>query len=194
MDNRYNFMRKALIILMAALLMAGCHHRSTTPSASDTVLRSSYSDSVADSDAASGSSVNPDSLAAQGLEGRDSSFNDISSANLERGILPTVYFEFDKATLGASERAKLSQAADYLKTNATRRVLVEGHCDWRGTPEYNLGLGERRAKAAKSYLTSLGVEDSRIATVSKGDLEAITNGTDEQMKEDRRADLLLLKQ
>jgi peptidoglycan-associated lipoprotein len=186
-------MRKASLFLAAALLLAGCHNRATTPSASDTVLRSSYSDSVADSDMANGSSVNPDSLAAQGLESRDSSFDDISAANLERGILPSVYFEFDKSTLSVAERAKLAKAADYLKTNATRRVLVEGHCDWRGTAEYNLGLGERRAKAAKTYLASLGVEDSRIATVSKGDLEAVTNGTDDQMKEDRRADLLLLK-
>jgi peptidoglycan-associated lipoprotein len=138
--------------------------------------------------------VNGDSLAAQGLQSRDSSFGSIDEANLERGVLPSIYFDFDKATIKSSERAKLQQAAEYLKTNSSRKVLVEGHCDWRGTAEYNLGLGDRRAKAAKEYLQSLGIDESRIGTVSKGDLEATKHGSEEQMSQDRRDDLALLKQ
>lgn len=187
-------MRNAFIILPVAVLAvfaAGCHNRQT-PSASDTVLRSSYSDSA---DYANGESINAsDSLAAQGLESRDTDFGSIGAENLERGILPSVYFDFDRATLKSSEREKLAQAAEYLKTNSTRKLLVEGHCDWRGTSEYNLGLGDRRARAAKEYLATLGIESSRIGTVSKGDLESIKNGTEEQMSQDRRADLLLLRQ
>jgi peptidoglycan-associated lipoprotein len=157
-------------------------------------LRSTYSDSVASSeDYLGATSVNPDSLAAEGLQMRDSSFNDVSDKNLEKGILPSVYFEFDKSALSSEARASLAKAADYLKANPARKVLMEGHCDWRGTAEYNLGLGERRAKSAKSYLTSLGIDEGRLGTVSKGDLEAITNGTDAQMAKDRRVDLQLLK-
>lgn len=187
-------MRNALTITLVAALSifaAGCNHKKS-PDASDTVLRSSYSDS---SDYASADSVNgADSLAAQGLMPRDTGFGSITADNLERGILPSVYFDFDRATVKSSERAKLQQAADYLKTNPSRKVLVEGHCDWRGTAEYNLGLGDRRARSAKDFLVTLGIDASRIGTVSKGDLEAINNGSEEQMAQDRRADLLLLKQ
>lgn len=187
-------MRNTFIIALVALLAVfatGCNHKKS-PSASDTVLRSSYSDS---SDYANADSVNgSDSLAAQGLMPRATDFGSITAENLERGILPSVYFDFDRATINASERSKLQQAADYLKTNSSRKVLVEGHCDWRGTTEYNLGLGDRRARAAKDFLVTLGIEESRIGTVSKGDLEAVQNGSEEQMAQDRRADLLLLKQ
>ena len=187
-------MRNALSLTLVAafaLFAAGCNHK-PAPTAADTVLRSSYSDSSADY--TSGDSVNgADSLAAQGLEARDTNFGSISAENLERGILPSVYFDFDRSTVKSSERAKLQQAADYLKTNSTRKILVEGHCDWRGTAEYNLGLGDRRARSVKEFLVSLGMEEHRIGTVSKGDLEAIKNGTEEQMAQDRRSDLLLLK-
>jgi peptidoglycan-associated lipoprotein len=185
-----------LLITLAtvSLITAGCHNKQT-PSASDTVLRSSYSDSSnPNADNAAGSNVNGDSLAAQGLEARDQNFGSISADNLERGTLPSIYFDFDRATIKPAERAKLQQAAEYLKTNAARKALIEGHCDWRGTAEYNLGLGDSRARAAKEYLQSLGIDANRIGTVSKGDLEATKNGTEEQMAQDRRDDLLLLKQ
>ncbi len=187
-------MRKALpfiLLTVLALLASGCRSN-RSPSESDTVLRSAYSDS-ATADYVSGDTVNvDDSLAAQGLASRSGSFASISESDVTRGVLPSVYFDFDKAAIRSSEREKLQQASDYLKTNPSRRILIEGHCDWRGTSEYNLGLGDRRARSAKEYLTTLGIEESRIGTVSKGDLEAIQNGSEDQMAQDRRADLLLI--
>jgi len=186
-------MPNALLILFVALLAVGCQSR-RQPSASDTVLRSSYSDAyAADYDSANGDMVSGDAFAAQGLETRDASFGSLSDDNLEAGLLPSVYFDYARSTLNASEREKLTQAVDYLSNNFGKKILVEGHCDWRGTADYNLGLGERRARAVKNYLTQLGVAADRIGTVSKGDLEAITNGSDAQMSKDRRADILILK-
>jgi peptidoglycan-associated lipoprotein len=83
-------------------------------------------------------------------------------------VLDSVYFGFDEATLSDQAKNTLVRDAEWLRTNADVRVQVEGHCDDRGTAEYNLALGERRAEAAKSYLSSLGIDVSRMRTISYG--------------------------
>jgi peptidoglycan-associated lipoprotein len=80
----------------------------------------------------------------------------------------TVNYDFDKFELRADSQAILRGQAAWLNQNPSRTVTVEGHCDERGTREYNLGLGERRANSAKQYLTSLGVAASRVKTISYG--------------------------
>ena len=79
-----------------------------------------------------------------------------------------VFFDLDKFSLGPTARRVLQRQAEWLKTYANVSITVEGHCDERGTREYNLALGERRATAAKKYLVSLGVDGSRISTISYG--------------------------
>src|SRR5262245_19562995 len=82
--------------------------------------------------------------------------------------LGNVFFALDSSDLTDEARATLQKNADYMKKWGSVRVSVEGHCDERGTAEYNLGLGERRAKAVQGYLASLGLTADRVATVSKG--------------------------
>jgi peptidoglycan-associated lipoprotein len=84
------------------------------------------------------------------------------------GLLADVYFEYDKADIRESERPTLTKNAEALKKYDFLRVTVEGHCDERGTIEYNLALGERRARAVYDYLVSLGVPAARLKTVSYG--------------------------
>jgi peptidoglycan-associated lipoprotein len=84
------------------------------------------------------------------------------------GLLAEIHFDFDKSDIREGDRAVLSKNADTLKKYDFLRVTVEGHCDERGTVEYNLALGERRAKAARDYLVSLGVPAERLKTVSYG--------------------------
>ena len=91
----------------------------------------------------------------------------IDQLNAERP-LGDVYFELDSATISDAARASLSTNATFLKRWTATRITVEGHCDERGTAEYNLGLGERRANAVKDYLMSLGVTGDRVVIVSKG--------------------------
>jgi peptidoglycan-associated lipoprotein len=79
-----------------------------------------------------------------------------------------VLFDLDSATLRDDGRAAASRNADYLKRWTAVRITIEGHADTRGTAEYNLALGERRAVAVKDYIVSLGVAADRITTVSKG--------------------------
>jgi len=78
------------------------------------------------------------------------------------------YFDYDKADLRPDVRAALSKTADFLKSNPGIKVTVEGHCDERGSTEYNLGLGVRRADSVKQYIVSLGVSADRVNTTSFG--------------------------
>jgi peptidoglycan-associated lipoprotein len=87
--------------------------------------------------------------------------------NAERP-LDDVFFDLDEATIRADARGPLQKNAEWMKRWASTRVSVEGHCDERGTAEYNLALGERRANAVMEYLVSLGVASDRVAVVSKG--------------------------
>jgi peptidoglycan-associated lipoprotein len=82
--------------------------------------------------------------------------------------LNQIFFAFDKADIRPDDAQTLAASAAYLKANPNQLVLIEGHCDERGTSEYNLALGERRAKAAMSSLVANGVEASRITTISYG--------------------------
>jgi peptidoglycan-associated lipoprotein len=83
--------------------------------------------------------------------------------------LEDVYFDYDKAELKADARASLAKNAEWLRRWVSTRVLVEGHCDARGTNEYNLALGEKRAAAVRDYLAGLGIAADRVQTVTKGE-------------------------
>lgn len=117
----------------------------------------------------------------------------IETEDMIKGLLKPVYFDFDKSNIKESERAKLQAAKEYLEQHPEHRLLLEGHADWRGTAEYNLGLGDRRANAAKSYLGKIGVAATKNETLSKGSLEAKEKGTSEEMANDRRVEIIILK-
>jgi len=85
------------------------------------------------------------------------------------GVLKPVYFALDSTELNEEARATLQKNVDYLKKRTSTKVLVEGHADSRGTNEYNLALGERRADAVRDYVVSLGIPTERVTIVSKGE-------------------------
>lgn len=90
-----------------------------------------------------------------------------------------VFFDFDRATIRDDQKAALAADIAWLRANPVARVVVEGHCDERGTAEYNLGLGERRAKAVRDALLATGIEADRIRTVSYGKERPFVPGHDE---------------
>jgi peptidoglycan-associated lipoprotein len=91
----------------------------------------------------------------------------------------TIYFETDRYNIDSEDVAALTTQAQWLMRYPDKRATIEGHCDERGTRDYNLALGERRANAAKSYLASLGVDASRLSTVSYGKERPVALGSDE---------------
>lgn len=96
-----------------------------------------------------------------------------------KGYLRDALFDYDKADLRDDARSVLAANADWLKKFSTVQVLIEGHCDERGTAAYNLALGDRRANAARDYFASLGVDASRIKTVSYGKERPICTDSNE---------------
>ena len=178
--------RLSIALVAVAVLLAGCPKKPARPDPSATLLGPG-----------TGGSVNPVGLGDMGdtnLQPRTTGSADrYDESNLERGVLPTVYFDFDRSAIKKSEQPKLQQAASWLAANPGKSILLEGHCDWRGTAEYNLALGDRRAQAVKEYLKTIGVDPSRLETLSKGDLGAEEKASEAQMAKDRRVELVVIR-
>ncbi len=164
--------RKLIVLTFASLFIFGCKGRekNTTDSA-NAEGGSAMSDTKVDQ--------TPLSFDAQG-----------SDSGKIAGLV-TVYFEYDKAVLSQESRDALKNNADWMKKNAGVKLQVEGHCDNRGSIEYNLALGERRANAVVSYLKSLGVAGNRLSVISYGEEKPVVAGDSEQAwAKNRRANFL----
>ena len=92
----------------------------------------------------------------------------------------SIYFDTDRYNIDGQDQQALAAQAVWLAKYPAKRITIEGHCDERGTQEYNLALGERRANAAKNYLVSLGIDAARITTVSYGKEKPVALGSDEE--------------
>jgi peptidoglycan-associated lipoprotein len=108
--------------------------------------------------------------------------------------LQRIHFAFDQHTLSDQARETLAGNAAWLKANPGARVVIEGHCDERGSDEYNLALGERRALAAQSYLISLGISANRLSTISYGEERPLAPGRGEEAwAQNRRAEFKVVQ-
>jgi peptidoglycan-associated lipoprotein len=111
-----------------------------------------------------------------------------SQQDLEASAGDRVFFAFDRSDITPEARETLTRQADWLRRYPNVTVTIEGHCDERGTREYNLALGERRAQAAKNVLVALGIPASRISTISYGkERPAVVGSTEEAYAQNRRA-------
>lgn len=130
-----------------------------------------------------------DPYGAEGMSGRPGGLVEQAS---QFGV---VLFDFDSAQVNPGERSKLETVAQYLRSNPTVGLVVEGHCDERGSNEYNLALGERRAMAVRAYLIGLGIDGARIQTKSLGEEQPVAVGHDEaSWAQNRRAAFGLFQQ
>ena len=119
----------------------------------------------------------------------------VTGGDLTHGQFAAVYFDFDSAKIRPSEVAKLEAVANWMKSNSSAKLVVEGHCDERGTAEYNRALGERRAQAAREKLVSLGVDAGRITTISYGNDRPADLGHDEAAwAKNRRCEFAIVKE
>jgi peptidoglycan-associated lipoprotein len=117
----------------------------------------------------------------------------IEGVFLESSLLKDIRFGFDRYDLTPEARKILSQNAELLLKNPRAKIQIEGHCDERGTIEYNLGLGERRTNSTKEYLSSLGVSPDRMSTISYGEEMALDpRHNEEAWAKNRRAHFIIL--
>jgi peptidoglycan-associated lipoprotein len=135
---------------------------------------------------------------------RDDNITDAIPSDIEelnrwaqtKGYIRDAFYNYDEATLDDAAQSALSTSANWLKSRdgANYNLLVEGHCDERGTEQYNLALGDRRANSARDYLMTLGVDGGRIRTVSYGEERPFEEGHDDAaMAQNRRAHLVLVR-
>lgn len=133
----------------------------------------------------------PPSATTRGDVTSDPLKQDVAEMN-KKGYLTDAYFDYDQSDLREDARTALAADADWLKKYPSVQILIEGYCDERGTGAYNLALGDRRANAAKEYLVSLGVDASRIKTVSYGEERPFCSDSNESCwQQNRRAHLVI---
>ena len=117
----------------------------------------------------------------------------IEGVAFDSRLLKDIHFEFDKYDVRSGDTEILKESAAVLKKYPSVKVQIEGHCDERGTIEYNLALGERRASSAKKYLVSLGIPENRISTISYGEEKPLDPGhTEDAWSKNRRAHTIVL--
>jgi peptidoglycan-associated lipoprotein len=168
-----------LLLGFAGLVLAGCSSTATPPEAQSPA-----------SPAAQSAQRTPGAQAVkspQAATSRSSLEAHSEGKTPASGPLKEIYFDFDKYDLKTDARATLKASAAWLKANPSARVEIEGHCDERGTSEYNLALGAKRAQVAKEYLESLGISPQRISTISYGEeLPACRQRTEDCYQQNRR--------
>ncbi len=140
-----------------------------------------------------GSVTDPDVFSTE--TGYSSTQKPMNTGPQDREVLKTetVYFDLDSATVKESEKSKLQRVADYMRANTANDILIEGHCDERGTEGYNLALGERRAQALREHLIEIGASGERIYTVSHGETRPAAEGQGESAwSKNRRGEFVVV--
>jgi peptidoglycan-associated lipoprotein len=121
--------------------------------------------------------------------------DELSKYKEESGLFKDIYFDFDKYDVRQDAQAVLQNVASWLLKNSAAKILVEGHCDDRGTSEYNLALGDRRAKAVRDYIVALGIASVRVETISYGEEKPMcSQQTEECWAKNRRAHFVVLRE
>jgi len=184
-----NLLAIASIAASVALFAGGCSQKTVSSSGMES------GSAAKEEQVTKGTTVPPvgseESLDSAAVE--EESYFKILEGRTTGPMLP-VYFDFDKSTIRADQKGRIQKNAQYLKGKRSARVIIEGNTDERGTNEYNMALGERRAQSAMKYLVNLGVAASRISTISYGEEKPLNRGHDElAWSQNRRADFVEIR-
>ena len=187
-SNTLRFCLFAVIITLFSFSITACPQKTVKVDAPDTAK---VEDKAAADDQMANQGKGPD-------EALDSSaIQDTAEESLEgrtsKGLLP-VYFDFDQSSIKADQIERMEQNAAFIKSNPGMKIKIEGNCDERGTNEYNIALGERRAISAKKYLVNLGVGTRSLETISYGEEQPLNFGHSElSWSQNRRDDFVIVK-
>jgi peptidoglycan-associated lipoprotein len=180
-------------LLLAGLMITGCARRPATTAASAATPAPAAAPSPAPAPAPSAPSSGAAAAAPSAAAAAPAQApRPVPKEFMAVAALKEVYFDFDKYDIRAEDAKTLDANATWLKSNGDNLVLIEGHCDERGTNEYNLALGERRAKATMNYLVSQGIQANRITIISYGEERPVcTEKTEACWAKNRRANFLV---
>ena len=184
----------SMVLFCGALLLSGCAKEQMVKQEEPVTALSEQQKLAKQAEA----SMKEEKIASPVIQESPVTRDDVSSTSSylkeqAEKLLNSVYFDFDSATLSQSSRDTLASNADVLlKKQPNLKIQIEGHCDERGSAEYNLALGERRAKSAMNYLVTLGVPASRLSTISYGKEKPADPGHDEAAwSKNRRAEFVV---
>ncbi len=178
--------------LMVAVLVAGLFM--TVSCAQKTVVSDATTvEDQAKAEAAEKARIEAEQIKQQDLEAQMAQEKAAKiAAAKNRFVNQNIHFDFDSAELSSMAKMLLKEKAEWLRANAMVKVAVQGHCDERGTTDYNLALGERRAQAARNYLADLGISAGRLTMVSFGEEKPLDPGqTEEAYRKNRRAQFVI---
>jgi peptidoglycan-associated lipoprotein len=179
-------------LLLAGLMITGCAKRPATTAATAAAPAPAPPASPAPAPSAPAPSPGPAAAAPAAAAAAPATPRPSPKEFMAVAALKEVYFDFDKYDIRAEDAKTLDANASWLKSNGDNLVLIEGHCDERGTNEYNLALGERRAKATMNYLVSQGIQANRITIISYGEERPVcSEKTEACWSKNRRANFLV---
>ncbi|HKV11963.1 MAG TPA: peptidoglycan-associated lipoprotein Pal [Thermoanaerobaculia bacterium] len=154
-----------LCVLPALLLLGGCNRKNKVTTAPEAAPETT---GMTAAPASPSPAPEPGPAPAPEPDPLSGDLDSVNEYLRRQGLLGDIYFQYDEASLSGEARERLAQNARFLTQYPQFRVTLEGHCDERGTSEYNLALGERRAASVRDYLVSLGVTSDRLSTISYG--------------------------
>jgi peptidoglycan-associated lipoprotein len=174
------------IIAASFMLLAGCQKRAVTKPG-ETPGQVEREQPAVEREA-------PERITEQKPESITSRDLDAQAAEGKAGMFEDIFFAYDRYDVEDRYKSELESIASWMMKNSSATILIEGHTDERGTNEYNLALGDRRAKAVKDFLVSLGIQSSRIETISYGEERGVCNEeTEECWARNRRAHFLVFE-
>ena len=196
----FNLLRITIILFVSIVLLAGCGRQAepVAPESPDDMMTSEepvMQDDMADEMALSDQEIAERAMVAeeQARQAEAMRMAEMSQMAATAFVNEDVHFAFDSSLLDVDAERILEQKAAWLQDNGDATVQIEGHCDERGTSAYNLALGERRANSVQEYLTVLGVDPSRLSTISYGEEQPLDPGHDEAAwSRNRRAHFVIL--
>jgi peptidoglycan-associated lipoprotein len=184
------------LVIFVAFLAPSCGKKeiSSTPVMSEDEARRQAEEEARRREMEKQAAIQEETIRDESLSESASAGEKREGARIDRGMFENddVQFEFDSAKLSMEAQDILRQKAEWLKENPRAKIIIEGHCDERGTNEYNLALGDRRAFSSKSFLVDLGIAASRLTTVSYGEERPIDSRADEDAwAKNRRAHFVI---
>lgn len=180
-----------MVLCCGALLASGCAKKEMVKG-EESIPPASNAPSSEKSSKPSATAIKEEAVKEQPIKEASAKEESVKAATAEN-MLKTIYFDFDSYVLSQTSRDILFNNADYLMKNGSLKIRVEGNCDERGSDEYNLSLGEKRAKSAMDYLVTLGVPANRISVISYGKEKPVDPGHDEAAwAKNRRDDFVLI--
>lgn len=186
MGKRLFVLTATVMVIFGLVFLTSCAKESVKSESSDLqdTEQVEYDASAAEEEA--------EATAEEAVEEEEAAVKEEMQKAREAFVNEKIHFAFDKSVLTAEAREILRSKAAWLRNNPDSQVVIEGHCDERGTAEYNLALGDRRANSAKDYLVDMGIEASRLETISYGEEQPLDpRSTPEAWEKNRRAEFVI---